>query len=328
MSNAPVLVTGGSGFVGPYLISALERAGKRVVALGSAPELLTGGGFPPAIAPEWLPVDLNDRPAVEAAIARVRPAETYHLAALSSVADSFQDPVPTYQTNLMGTVYLLDALRRHAPRGRVLLVSSAEVYGGLRSPLTEDCPFAPANPYAASKAAAEMAAIEVFRAHGLPVIRARAFNHTGPGQSPRFVVSAFAKQIAQIESGRQDPVLGVGNLSARRDFLDVRDVVEAYLALMGSGVPGEAYNVCSGRAVAMQAMLDGLLALAKVGITVETDPALVRPVDVPELVGSPAKLQAATGWTPRIPLEQTLADVLAYWRARTPMLGDAVTSFA
>ncbi|MOA24531.1 GDP-6-deoxy-D-mannose reductase [compost metagenome] len=173
-----------------------------------------------------------------------------------------------------------------------------------------------------------MAGLEQFRSHGLQVIRARAFNHTGPGQLPRFVVSAFAKQIAQIEAGRQAPVMGVGNLSARRDFLDVRDVVQAYVALMERGEAGCAYNVCSGRAVAMQTILDGFLANAKVGIEVERDPALFRPVDVAELVGSNEALMAATGWQPRIPLEQTLADVLAYWRAQVPFFGDAVTTMA
>jgi GDP-4-dehydro-6-deoxy-D-mannose reductase len=253
----------------------------------------------------------------------VQPAQVYHLAALSSVAASFQDPTPTYQTNVMGTLHLLDALRRLAPASRTLVVSSAEVYGGLTNPLPESTPLAPASPYAASKAAAEMIAIQHHRAYGLHVVRARSFNHTGPGQTARFAVSAFARQIARIEVARQAPVLGVGNLAARRDFLDVRDVAQAYMALVRLGAAGEVYNVCSGRAVALQALLDGLLSLAKVGIDVERDPALDRPVDVPELRGDPARLQAATGWRPEIPLEQTLADVLAYWRAKEPFVGDA-----
>jgi GDP-4-dehydro-6-deoxy-D-mannose reductase len=228
----------------------------------------------------------------------------------------------------MGTLHLLDALRRHAPAARTLVVSSAEVYGGLTSPLPETTPLAPASPYAASKAAAEMIALQHFRAYGLPVVRARSFNHTGPGQTARFAVSAFARQIARIEVARQAPVLGVGNLSARRDFLDVRDVAAAYLALARLGAAGEAYNVCSGKAVALQTLRDGLLANAKVGIDVERDPALDRPVDVPELRGDPTRLQAATGWRPEIPLEQTLLDVLAYWRAKEPFVGDAVTGWA
>ncbi|MNS22421.1 GDP-6-deoxy-D-mannose reductase [compost metagenome] len=328
MTNAPVLVTGGSGFVGPYLIAALEAANRPVVALGHAPERVAGAPWPPAVSPTWVDVDLRDRSAIDRLIADVQPAEIYHLAGLSSVADSFADPAPTYEVNVMGTLYLLDAVRRFARDSRVLSISSAEVYGGLTSPLTESCPFYPANPYAASKVAAEMIAVEQHRSHGLQVIRARAFNHTGPGQLARFVVASFAKQIAQIEAGRQAPVMGVGNLSARRDFLDVRDVVDAYVALMGHGEAGRAYNVCSGRAVAMQDILDGFLAEAKVTITVEVDPALVRPVDVPELVGSHAALSAATGWAPRIPLRQTLADVLAYWRWKVPYLGDAVTAMA
>jgi GDP-4-dehydro-6-deoxy-D-mannose reductase len=328
MTNAPVLVTGGSGFVGPYLIAALEAANRPVVALGHAPERVAGAPWPPAVSPSWVDVDLRDRSALDALVAEVRPSEIYHLAALSSVAESFKDPVPTYDVNVMGTVHLLDAVRRHARDSRVLVVSSAEVYGGVTSPLSEESPFYPANPYAASKVAAEMIAVEQYRSHGLQVVRARAFNHTGPGQMARFVVASFAKQIAQIEAGRQAPVMGVGNLSARRDFLDVRDVVDAYVALMAHGEAGRAYNVCSGQAVAMQDILDGFLAEAKVSITVEVDPALVRPVDVPELVGSHAALSAATGWAPRIPLRQTLADVLAYWRWKVPYLGDAVTALA
>jgi GDP-4-dehydro-6-deoxy-D-mannose reductase len=239
------------------------------------------------------------------------------------VATSFEDPEPTYQTNVMGTLHLLDALRRHAPGARALVVSSAEVYGGLTTPLPESTPLSPASPYAASKAAAEMIAIQHHRAYGLQVVRARSFAHTGPGQTARFAVSAFARQIARIEVARQAPVLAVGNLAARRDFLDVRDVARAYLALLHLGEAGEVYNVCSGRAVALQELLDGLLALARVGIDVEHDPALDRPVDVPELRGDPTRIMAATGWRPEVPLQQTLSDVLTYWRAKEPFVGDA-----
>lgn len=328
MSQAPILVTGGSGFVGSYLIALLEAAGRRVVALGQPPQPVVGAPLPPAIHPTWHDVDLRDREMVDDLIADLRPAEVYHLAGLASVADSFLDPAPAYQVNMMGTLYVLDAVRRFAPTARVLVVSSAEVYGGLTSPLTEDCPFYPGNPYAASKVGAEMVAVEQFRSHGLQVVRARAFNHTGPGQVPRFAIPSFAKQIAEIEAGRQSPVLRVGNLAARRDFLDVRDVVDAYVALMAKGEAGKAYNVCSGRAVAMQDLLDGLLAEAKVAIAVERDEALFRPLDVPEVVGSHAALTAATGWEPKLPIRQTLADTLGYWRMKVPFLGDAVTAMA
>jgi GDP-4-dehydro-6-deoxy-D-mannose reductase len=306
-----VLVTGASGFVGPYLVAALEARGKQVVAPAGGAAL-----------------DLTDRLAVDRFVREVAPAEVYHLAALSSVAASFDDPTPAYAVNVMGTLHLLDAVRKHAPQARVLVVSSAEVYGGSAPRLFEHSPLLPASPYAASKAAAEMIAIQHARAYGLHVVRARAFNHTGPGQAARFAVSAFARQIARIEVGRQDPVLGVGNLAARRDFLDVRDVVEAYLALVGAGQAGAVYNVCSGRAIALQELLDGLLAHAKVGITVERDPALFRPLDVPEVCGDPGAIHAATGWQARIPLEKTLADVLAYWRAQEPFVGDATSNLA
>lgn len=317
---AITLVTGGSGFVGPYLIAALEALGREVVALGEPPPPGTRH-YPPAIAPRWRLVDLCDRHAVEAIVRETRPDEVYHLAALSSVATSFEDPAQTYQVNVLGTVYLLEALRRHAPHARMLLVSSAEVYGGLSSPLHESCPFAPANPYAASKVGAEMAALAYARAHGLGVVRARAFNHTGPGQADRFVIGAFAKQIALIEAGKQEPLLRVGNLSARRDFLDVRDVVDAYTSLLARGRAGAAYNVASGRAVAMRELLDQLLACSSADVRVETDPALLRPVDVPELVGDRRAIGEATGWEPRIPLAETLSDVLADWRERIRVIG-------
>jgi GDP-4-dehydro-6-deoxy-D-mannose reductase len=310
MKPSTVLVTGGCGFVGPYLIAALEKTGQQVIALGTSPTQAL------SIAPEWRSVDLCDRTAVSDLVASVRPTAVYHLAALSSVAASFEDPIPTYMTNVMGTAYLLDALRRQAPTARTLLISSAEVYGGRTSPLLESTPFDPANPYAASKVAAEMIGLEHWKSQGLPVLRARSFNHTGPGQAPHFVVASFAKQIALIESGLQAPVLKVGNLTARRDFLDVRDVVRAYVALMAEGEPGAAYNVCSGQAIPMRALLDGLLSLCSVAIDVQEDPARFRPIDVPELVGSHAALSEATGWKPVISLEQTLKDTLAYWRDR------------
>lgn len=310
------LVTGASGFVGPYVVDRLKRAGFQVVGTSS-------GRTPDA---RWRALDMTDARAVGALVAEVKPVAVYHLAAIASVAESFEDPTPTFQLNTMGTLHLLDALRRHVPTARTLVVSSAEVYGGARLPYTEAMPLQPANPYAASKAAAEMVAIQHARAYGMAIVRARAFNHTGPGQSARFATPRFARQIARIEVGRQSPVIGVGNMGARRDFLDVRDVAAAYLALLDRGVAGEVYNVCSGRSVAMQEILDRLVAMARVGVEVEVDPALFRPVDVAETRGDPSALMDATGWKPEIPLEETLKDVLDYWRSREPFVGD-VTNF-
>lgn len=321
----PILVTGASGFVGPWLLAALaERGWGPITALGEPPV----DPVPALPAVTWRSGDVRDPAALDALVAEVRPAVVFHLAAQASVAASLEDPGATFEVNALGTLRLLDALRRHAPLARTLLVSSAEVYGQRSGRLGEELAPAPANPYAASKAAAEQVACAFARAYGLAVVMARPFNHTGPGQSARFAPGAFARQIALIEAGRQAPVIRVGNLEARRDFLDVRDVVRAYLALAERGEPGRAYNVCRGEAVALQAILDGLLAHAKVGIDVEPDPALMRPSDVPELVGEPAALRAATGWTPTIPLEVTLADLLADWRRRIPFLGDVASNLA
>ena len=321
----PVLVTGASGFVGPWLLDALAAAGQGpITALGEPP----AAPVPALPAVTWHPGDVRDAAALDALVAEVRPATVFHLAAQASVAASLEDPGATFEVNALGTLRLLDALRRHAPASRTLLVSSAEVYGPRGGRLAEDLALAPANPYAASKAAAEQVATAFARSYGLAVVVARPFNHTGPGQTARFAPGSFARQIAMIEAGRQAPVIRVGNLAARRDFLDVRDVVRAYLALAAHGAPGRAYNVSRGEAVPIQAILDGLLALAKVGIDVERDPALMRPADVPELLGDPQALHAATGWTPAIPLATTLADLLAQWRRQVPFFGDAASGFA
>ena len=312
------LLTGVSGFVGPWLLAALPPG--PVHALGEAP-----AGAPAQV--QWHPGDVRDAATLDALVAATAPTQVYHLAAQSSVAASLEDPATTFETNATGTLRLLDALRRHAPAARVLLVSSAEVYGPRAGVLAEALAPMPANPYAASKAAAEAVAQAFARSYGLAVVVARPFNHTGPGQGPRFAPGAFARQIAMIERGRQAPTLRVGNLDARRDFLDVRDVVQAYVALMARGTPGEVYNVCRGEAVPIQAILDGLLAHAQVGVTIERDPQLMRPADVPLLAGDPAKLHAL-GWAPRIPLATTLADLLASWRDQLPYVGDATSHLA
>lgn len=313
----PVLVTGASGFVGPWLLARLAEAGHGPITALGEPPTAPATALP---AVTWRPGDVRDPAALDALVAEVRPARVFHLAAQASVAASLEDPAGTFEVNALGTLRLLDALRRHAPAARTLLVSSAEVYGPRGGRLAEDLAPAPANPYAASKAAAEQVAGAFARAYGLAVVVARPFNHTGPGQTARFAPGAFARQIAMIEASRQAPVIRVGNLGARRDFLDVRDVVRAYMLLAERGEAGKAYNVCRGEAVAIRAILDGLLAHAKVGIDVEADPALMRPADVPELVGEPAALRAATGWAPEYALDVTLRDLLADWRGRTPFL--------
>jgi len=288
-------VTGGHGFVGPWLRAHLEAAGDEVVA-------------PPE---GW---EITDPAQVAAAVTGAAPDAIYHLAAISNVVQSWQAPAHTFEVNALGTLHLLEAARDLSAPPRVLLVGSAEVYGKVRPeqvPITEDTPLRPVTPYAASKVAAEYLGMQAFLAHGLPVLCVRAFNHIGPTQAGGFVVSDLARRIVDA---RRDgtKTLSVGNLSVRRDFTDVRDVVRAYRLLVERGAPGEAYNVCSGRDVAIDELAHRLLDLSGADLTLETDPALVRAVDLPVLKGDPTKVIAATGWHPEIPLDDTLRDVLSH----------------
>ncbi len=294
------LITGAGGFVGPHLSRLLVEAGDEVVGLdqSNGPDLLD--------APGW-----------ERAVADHRPDVIYHLAGWSDVGGSWRNPSTTLQVNAVGTLSILEAARA-AGTARVVVVSSADVYGIVepdRQPITEAHPLAPRSPYGASKQSAEALALQYQRGHGLDVIVVRPFNHLGPGQSPRFVAAAFASQIAEAER-RGGGTLAHGDLTARRDLTDVRDVVAAYRLLALRGQPGEVYNVCSGVAVSMAQVLDHLLALATVPVTTEIDPARLRPVELPVLQGSHDKLQRATGWAPEHRLEATLADVLDDARAR------------
>lgn len=295
------LITGGRGFVGQWLASHLREQGDDVVVVD-------------------LEVDVTDRAAVQAALVDAEPDAIYHLAAMTHVGQSWDEPLKVVEVNVMGTAVLLASARQFRPEARVLVTSSAEVYGMVTDPsalpLREDSPTAPLTPYAASKLAAEALVDQAVRGHGQQVIAVRPFNHIGPGQSPTFAVPALAKRIVEAER-RGTGSIPVGNLSARRDFTDVRDVVRAYRMLIESGVPGTVYNVCSGRDVAIQEIADGLLDLAGASLALVTDPSLVRPVEVPELRGDPNRIRAATGWEPEVPLRQTLGDVLDYWRAQT-----------
>ena len=292
-------VTGGHGFVGPWLVRHLQEQGDDVVA--AAPE-----------------IDITDAGAIGRAIVEARPDAIYHLAGLSNVAESWRDPLKTFEVNATGTLHVLEAARRVEPMPRVLLVCSAEVYGSVapdQLPVTEDTPLRPVTPYAASKVAAEFLGLQAHLGHGLPVVRVRAFNHIGPSQSGAFVVSDLARRIAEAQRDGAS-VLRVGNLSPRRDFTDVRDVVRAYRLLVVGGTPGGVYNVCSGRAIAIEELAQHLLALAGADLVLETDPALVRPVDVPVVLGDPSRIRAEVGWEPQIPLDATLGEVLADWRER------------
>jgi GDP-4-dehydro-6-deoxy-D-mannose reductase len=241
------------------------------------------------------------------------PDAVVHLAAASSVRDSWEDPGEVWRVNAVGTVNLLEAVRLAAPEARVLFASTGDVYGRAPSvPTDEDTPVAPVSPYAASKAAAEIACAQAARTR-LDVVVARAFQHEGPGRDERFAVGSWTRQIADLEQ-TGGGVLKVGDLSARRDISDVRDVCRAYRLLLDPSIPTGTYNVASGRAVPMEEVLDLLLSLARCPIEVERDPVRQRPVDVPVVSGDASRLRNATGWTPQIPLEQTLADALDYAR--------------
>jgi GDP-4-dehydro-6-deoxy-D-mannose reductase len=292
-----VLVTGSKGFVAQWLLAHLEAIGDHITGLDAE-------------------VDITDAPALTDAITGAAPDAICHLAAQASVGASWKDQAATYAVNTFGALNVLEAARACNRPPRVLLISSSEVYGRVQSgdlPIREEQPFAPVSPYAASKAAAELIGLQAWLGGGLEVVRARPFNHTGPGQRPDFVVPALAKQVAALAASGSG-VLETGNLEARRDLTDVRDVVRAYRLLLESGAPGEVYNVCRGEAVSIHEVARRLLALAGVDAEMVVDPARIRPVDLPELRGDPGRLLAATGWVPEIPLDDTLAAVLEYWR--------------
>ncbi len=294
------LITGGKGFVGTWLAEHLRRCGDEVVAID-------------------IETDIADQEALDPVVADAAPDAVYHLAARTHVGESWKVPAEVLRVNVLGTAAVLAAARRVAGGPRVLVVSSAEVYGSVRPeqlPLGERAPVAPATPYAASKAAAEQVALQAWRGYGQPVVVVRPFNHVGPGQAPTFAVPALARRI--VEARRTGAgTLTVGTLTTRRDFTDVRDVVQAYRLLVERGEPGAVYNVCSGHDVAMRDLAARLLELAGADLELVTDPELVRPVDVPVLRGDPALLEEATGWKPAIPLDDTLRDVLADWEARS-----------
>lgn len=305
-----VLVTGAAGFAGSHLVDHLVEGGAEVVAWHRP-------GRPPAREvprTRWEAVDLLDGDAVDAAVARLRPAAVYHCAGAAHVGRSWDSTEPTFATNVRGTHHLLRALERVGTPARVLVPSSALVYRAADEMLTEAHPLVPNSPYGLSKLAQEMLAR---RSNGpLGVTIARAFNHLGPRQDPQFAASGFARRIADIERGIWEPEISVGNLGARRDLTDVRDTVRAYRLILERGTPGQPYNVCSGHAMTIRELLDLLLARARVPVSVKVDPSRYRPNDTPLLVGDPSRLRDELGWMPTIPLEQTLDDLLEYWRSR------------
>ena len=296
------MVTGGMGFVGLHLVAHLRDAGDDVTVLDHHGDRS---------------VDITDGPSVAAVIAEAAPEAVYHLAGWADVGASWSHPETVFRVNAEGTLHVLQSCIA-ASVTRVLAVASADVYGVVTEPelpLTEASPLRPTSPYAASKLAADALAQQAFLGHGLGVIRVRPFNHLGPGQSEQFVAPAIAARIARAERDGT-PTIPVGNLSARRDVTDVRDVVRAYRLLVERGEPGEVYNVCTGQDLAIQTLADLLVGLARQPIELVTDPSLLRPVDLPVLRGDASKLRTATGWEPAIPIEQTVADLLDDMRDR------------
>jgi GDP-4-dehydro-6-deoxy-D-mannose reductase len=312
------LVTGGTGFAGSHLVDHLLEREARIAAWSNP----LGRGTPldaRADRVAWSVVDLLDRRLVADAIERLRPSIVYHLAGFADVQGASRRPAEALRVNAMGTHHLLEAIRRARLDTPVLVAGSALVYRPSEASITEDSAIAPASPYGLSKLAQEMVAT---RARDLRVFVARPFNHAGPRQSSAYVTSTLARQIAEIEAGLREPVLHVGNLEARRDITDVRDTVQAYRVLVERGAPHRPYNVCSGRAYRVGDLMEGLLARAHTRIRTQVDPARVRPSDTPLVLGSSARIESETGWRPSIPIEQTLEDLLAYWRGVIKATGE------
>ncbi len=261
--------------------------------------------------------DIRDAEAVDALVEMARPDEIYHLAAIAFIPESIDDPRATFETNLFGTMNVFEAARKFAAEARVLFVGSADEYGLVRGedlPIDERNPLKPLNPYSVSKASAGMLAHQYAASGGLGIVHVRPFNHTGPRQSPRFVCSDFARQVVEIERGVRAPELSVGSLRPRRDFSDVRDVVRAYRDILRLGERGEAYNICSGRSVAIGEIVDMLISISGREIAVVERSDRLRGTEVDEVVGDFGKIEKAVGWRPSIPMEKTLEDMIEYWR--------------
>jgi GDP-4-dehydro-6-deoxy-D-mannose reductase len=309
------LITGITGFAGGHLAAHLLARGD-VEIYGVAHD--KGHGVEHLDRPVSLTIaDLRDPQVVEDVLLDVRPQHIYHLAAQAYVPAAWQAPWDTFENNVRPELNILQMMVHKGLKARLLVVASNEVYGAVspdKLPVDEKALLEPHNPYGVSKAAQDLLARQYFLSHGVDVIRARAFNHLGPRQSPQFVAANFARQIAEAEAGLREPMVRVGNLQARRDFTDVVDVVRAYALLMEKGRSGEAYNIGSGRPQSVQNLLDTLLGMSSVQIRIEQDAARMRPSDVPVIYSDITKLRTDTGWEPTIPFEESLRRVLAYWR--------------
>ncbi len=308
-----VLVTGCWGFVGRVLIEMLQARGYE--AWGTD---LKGGvdEFP---GKAYVPCDLQDERAVTHLLDEVHPGGVVHLAAQSSAGISFGEPLETIRNNVLPALHILEFLRIRSSETRLLVIGSAEEYGPVGAedlPLAEDHPTCPVSPYALSKMIQGACSKSYASLYGVDIILTRSFNHSGRGQSDTFVLGSFARQIAEIEMGLREPVIEVGNLDVQRDFMDVRDASAAYIALLEKGRSGEVYNVCTGRAYRLRELLDTLCRIAGIDIEKRVARGRLRPLDTLELRGDPSKIEGETGWKAGIPIEETLGELLDYWRAR------------
>lgn len=306
------LVIGAAGFVGRYLIREMKENSIEPYVTKLPHERLDG------VEARVYDLDIMDKEAIVALLMEIRPDYIFHLAAQSSVGLAWKNPILTVDVNIKGSINVMDAVRELFYKPRVLLIGSGEEYGHIQpgeSPITETNLLRPGNIYAATKACQNMIGNIYSKAYDMELMMVRAFNHIGPGQAPMFVVSDFCKQVVEIEKGLREPVMMVGNLAARRDFTDVRDVVKAYVALVQKGEPGETYNVGSGNAREIRQILDLIISMSDKDVRVEIDPNKIRPVDVPIIEADITKLNRLTGWKPQIPLEQTVKETLDYWRA-------------
>ncbi len=313
-----VLITGIAGFAGSYLAEEVLKKGEEVFGICLVCESLENIEK----IKKQLRIhhgDITNFEQLLKMIKKIEPDQIFHLAALSSVAESFSNPLNMLENNFRGTLHLLEIIRRLNRPIKILVVGSSDVYGIVKPkeiPIKEERPLLPVSPYGVSKAAGDLLTYQYFKSYGIYAIRARSFNHTGPRQRTGFVIPDFASQIAQIEKGLIPPVLKVGNLSSQRDLSDVRDVVGAYVALMAKGKAGEAYNICSQKAYSIERMLNILCSLSKKRIRVEADERRNRPAEIPILLGSNSRIRRTTGWKPKIPLEKTLEDTLDFWRRK------------
>lgn len=306
------LIIGAAGFVGNYLIDHIQKnCIWSITVTKMKHESISRTGV------DIRDLDILDYDQVRVLLKDLRPDYIFHLAAQSSVALSWENPGLTVDVNIKGSLNVLNSIRELDYKPRILLIGSGEEYGRVREceiPVIEDNVLRPGNLYAVTKACQNMIGNIYAQAYGMHVMMVRAFNHIGPNQTPQFVVSDFCKQIAELEKGIRKNAIRVGNLAARRDFTDVRDVVKAYVLLIENGMPGEVYNVGSGQAISIQEILDKIIQFSNVSVLVEVDPAKMRPVDVPVIEANITKLKECTGWTPEISLETTLKETLDYWR--------------